>query len=39
VYANIRVNAARTNSGAYNHASGLVSKGNSVGKNIPFRRC
>ncbi|WP_144892768.1 T9SS type B sorting domain-containing protein [Flavobacterium tiangeerense] len=30
VYANIRVNAARTNSGAYNHAGGLVSKGNSA---------
>ncbi|WP_158729431.1 T9SS type B sorting domain-containing protein [Flavobacterium sp. I-STPA6A] len=30
VYANIRVNAARSNNGAYNHAGGLVSKGNSA---------
>ena len=30
VYANIRVNAARANSGTYNHAGGLVSKGNSA---------
>ena len=30
IYANVRVNAARTNTGAYNHAGGLVSKGNSA---------
>ena len=30
VYANIRVNAARTLNGAYNHAGGMVSKGNSA---------
>ena len=30
VYANIRVNAARTASNAYNHAGGMVSKGNSA---------
>ncbi|VXC08763.1 conserved exported hypothetical protein [Flavobacterium sp. 9R] len=30
VYANIRVNAARTTSNAYNHAGGMVSKGNSA---------
>lgn len=30
VYANIRVNAARTTSNAFNHAGGMVSKGNSA---------
>lgn len=30
VYVNIRVNAARTSIGTYNHAGGLVSKGNSA---------
>lgn len=30
VYVSVRVNAGRTNSGAYNHAGGLVSKGNSA---------
>ncbi|OAZ04386.1 T9SS type B sorting domain-containing protein [Flavobacterium succinicans] len=30
VYANIRVNAARSGFGGYNHAGGLVSKGNSA---------
>lgn len=30
VYASVRVNSARNNNGSYNHAGGLVSKGNSA---------
>lgn len=30
VYVSVRVNAARNNNGSYNHAGGLVSKGNSA---------
>jgi gliding motility-associated-like protein len=30
VYVSVRVNAARNNNGTYNHAGGLVSKGNSA---------
>ncbi|WP_281337289.1 T9SS type B sorting domain-containing protein [Flavobacterium eburneipallidum] len=30
VYVSMRVNSARTNNGGYNHAGGLVSKGNSA---------
>lgn len=30
IYVSVRVNAGRTNSGSYNHAGGLVSKGNSA---------
>jgi hypothetical protein len=30
VYASVRVNSSRNNNGSYNHAGGLVSKGNSA---------